>query len=136
MSLFPHTVTIFNKYEVDNKVEYERCVITGVQFVLDAVNARKLTGDSRDDKVACYIPKTAKVDKTYIEPFTYKYSENIDRCSSYTIAKEDLIALGDVSLDDLSVNEYRNKFGGLYEITAVTSYDFGSTLDHHLITAK
>lgn len=136
MSLFPHTVTIFNKYEVDNKVEYERCVITGVQFVLDAVNASKLTGASRDDKVACYVPKTAKVDKVYVEPFTYKYSETIDRGSSYTIAKEDLIALGDVSLDDLSVNEYRNKFGGLYEVTAVTSYDFGSTLDHHLITAK
>ena len=61
MSLFPHTVTIFNKYERDNKVYYSRVVLSGVQFIIDEVNARKTTGSSKDDKVTCYIDRKSVV---------------------------------------------------------------------------
>lgn len=136
MSLFPHTVTIFNKYERDNKVYYSRVVLTGVQFVIDEVNARKTTGSSKDDKVTCYIPRDAKSDKSYIDSFAFKNDEFVDVDTTYTIAKEDLIGFGVVGLDGLTINEYRNSRGSLYEITAISDYQFGSSLDNKVIVAK
>lgn len=136
MSLFPHTVTIFNKYERDNKVYYSGVVLSGVQFVIDEVNARKTTGSSKDDKVTCYIPKDVVADKSYVDSFTFKNDETIDVDTSYTIAKEDLIGFGVIDLDGLSINEYRNSRGNLYEITAISDYQFDSNLDNKVIVAK
>lgn len=93
MSLFPHTVTIFNKYERDNRVYYSGVVLSGVQFVIDEVNARKTTGSSKDDKVTCYIPKDAVANKSYVDSFTFKNDETVNVDTTYTIAKEDLIGL-------------------------------------------
>lgn len=136
MSLFPHTVTIFNKYERDNKVYYSRVVLTGVQFVIDEVNARKTTGSYKDDKVTCYIPRDVKADKSYIDSFAFKNDESVDVDTTYTIAKEDLIGFGVVDLDGSTINEYRNSRGSLYEITAISDYQFGSSLDNKVVVAK
>jgi len=136
MSLFPHTITIFNKYERDNKVYYSRVVLTGVQFVIDEVNARKTTGSSKDDKVTCYIPRGVVTDKSYVDSFTFKNDESIDVDTTYTIAKEDLIGFGVIDLDSLTINEYRNSRGSLYEITAISDYQFGSSLDNKVLVAK
>lgn len=136
MSLFPHTVTIFNKYERDNRVYYSRVVLSGVQFVLDEVNARKTTGSSKDDKVTCYIPRDAVADKNYVDSFVFKNDETVDVDTTYTIAKEDLIGLGVIDLDGLTINDYRNSRGSLYEITAISDYQFGSNLDNKVIVAK
>lgn len=136
MSLFPHTVTIFNKYERDNKVYYSGVVLSGVQFVIDEVNARKTTGSSKDDKVTCYIPKNVVANKSYVDSFTFKNDETIDIDTKYTISKEDLIGFGVIDLDGLSINEYRNSRGNLYEITAISDYQFGSNLDNKVVVAK
>lgn len=136
MSLFPHTVTIFNKYERDNKVYYSRVILSGVQFVLDEVNARKTTGSSKDDKVTCYIPRDVKATKSYVDSFTFKNDETVNVDITYTIAKEDLIGFGVVDLDDLTINDYRNNRGSLYEITAISDYQFGSSLDNKVVVAK
>lgn len=136
MSLFPHTVTIFNKYERDNRVYYSRVVLSGVQFVLDEVNARKTTGSSKDDKVTCYIPRDAVADKSYVDSFVFKNDETVDVNTTYTIAKEDLVGLGVIDLDGLTINDYRNSRGSLYEITAISDYQFGSSLDNKVIVAK
>lgn len=136
MSLFPHTITIFNKYERDNRVKYSRVVLSGVQFVLDEVNARKTTGSSRDDKVTCYIPRDVKANKSYIDSFTFKNDETVNVDTTYTIAKEDLIGFGVIDLNGLTINDYRNDRGSLYEITAISDYQFGSNLDNKVIVAK
>lgn len=136
MSLFPHTVTIFNKYERDNKVYYSRVILSGVQFVLDEVNARKTTGSSKDDKVTCYIPRNVKANKSYVDSFTFKNDETVNVDTTYTISKEDLIGFGVIDLDGLTINDYRNNRGSLYEITAISDYQFGSNLDNKVIVAK
>ena len=136
MSMFQHTVTIFNKYERDNKVFYSSVVLSGVLFVIDEVNARKNTGSSKDDKVTCYIPKNVVADKSYIDSFAFKNDETINVDTTYTIAKEDLIGFGVIDLDGLSINEYRNSRGSLYEITAISDYQFGSSLDNKVVVAK
>ena len=136
MSLFPHTVTIFNKYERDNRVYYSRAILSGVQFILDEVNARKTTGSSKDDKVTCYIPRDVKANKSYVDSFTFKNDETVNVDTTYTIAKEDLIGFGVINLDGLSINEYRNSRGSLYEITAISDYQFGSHLDNKVVVAK
>ena len=136
MSLFPHTVTIFNKYERDNKVYYSRVILSGVQFVLDEVNARKTTGSSKDDKVTCYIPRDVKANKSYVDSFTFKNDETVNVDTTYTIAKEDLVGFVIIDLDGLSINEHRNSRGRLYEITAISNYQFGSNLDNKVVVAK
>mgnify|MGYP000289499583 CR=1 FL=1 len=136
MSMFPHTVTIFNKYEDNNRVKYSKAVLTGVQFVLDEVSSRKNTGDSADDKVTCYIPSSVKSDKVFIDSFAFENDESVDKNVTYTLSKGDLIGFGDISLDELSINEYKNSRGSLYEITGITDYNLGSSLDHKLIVAK
>lgn len=136
MSLFPHTITIFNKYERDNRVKYSRVILSGVQFVLDEVNARKTTGSSKDDKVTCYIPRDVKANKSYVDSFTFKNDETVNVDTTYTISKEDLIGFGVIDLDDLTINDYRNNRGSLYEITAISDYQFGSNLDNKVIVAK
>lgn len=136
MSLFPHTVTIFNKYERDNRVKYSRVILSGVQFVLDEVNARKTTGSSKDDKVTCYIPRDVKANKSYVDSFTFKNDETVNVDTTYTISKEDLIGFGVIDLDGLTINNYRNNRGSLYEITAISDYQFGSNLDNKVIVAK
>jgi hypothetical protein len=134
--MFPHTVTIFNKYEDNNRVKYSKAVLTGVQFVLDEVSSRKNTGDSADDKVTCYIPSSVKSDKVFIDSFAFENDESVDKNVTYTLSKGDLIGFGDISLDELSINEYKNSRGSLYEITGITDYNLGSSLDHKLIVAK
>lgn len=136
MSMFPHTITIFNKYEDDNRVKYSKAILTGVQFVLDEVSSRKNTGDSADDKVTCYIPSSVKSNKTFVDSFAFENDESVDKSITYTLSKGDLIGFGDVSLDGLSVNEYKNSRGSLYEITGITNYNFGSLLDHKIVVAK
>lgn len=136
MSLFPHTVTIFNKYERDNRVKYSRVILSGVQFVLDEINARKTTGSSKDDKVTCYIPRDVKANKSYVDSFTFKNDETVNVDTTYTISKEDLIGFGVIDLDGLTINDYRNNRGSLYEITAISDYNFGSSLDNKVIAAK
>lgn len=136
MSLFQHTVTIFNKYERDNKVYYSRVILSGVQFVLDEINARKTTGSSKDDKVTCYIPRDVKANKSYVDSFTFKNDETVNVNTTYTISKEDLIGFGVIDLNGLTINDYRNNRGSLYEITAISDYQFGSNLDNKVIVAK
>lgn len=136
MSLFPHTVTILNKYEQDGKVLYSKATIVGVQFILDEVSQIRNTGSSKDCKVTCYIPNTAKCDKVFVDSFTFKNSEDIDRNTSYTISNGDFIGYGDISLDDLSINEYKNNVGNLYEISGISDFQFGSKLDNKVIVAK
>lgn len=136
MSMFPHTITIFNKYEDNNRVKYSKAVLAGVQFVLDEVSSRKNTGDSADDKVTCYIPSYVKSDKTFVDSFAFENDDSIDKNTTYTLSKGDLIGFGDISLDGLSINEYKNSRGSLYEITGITDYNLGSSLDHKIVVAK
>ena len=136
MSMFPHTITIFNKYEDNNRVKYSKAVLTGVQFVLDEVSSRKNTGDSSDDKVTCYIPSSVKSDKSFIDSFVFENDESVDKDTTYTLSKGDLIGLGVIDLDGLTINDYRNSRGSLYEITAISDYQFGSNLDNKVVVAK
>lgn len=134
---YPHTITIFNKYvSDDDSISYFKTKISGVLFVLDEVSSVKSTGDIGNDRVTIYIPSTSVCSKKYVDSFDFRNNPSINKNLSYTVGKGDFIGFGDLSLDGLSINEYKNSRGNLFEITGISDYNIGSYLDTKVVVAK
>lgn len=134
-SMFPHKVSIFNKVKDGNKSLYNKSLLDGVLFVKDAGAGRNKLDLNNEDTVSTYIPNTVNsFGKEYIVDKEYETNPAI-RGSSYTFAKGDFIGFGDISLDDLSITEYKNKHGNLFEVTSISDFRFGG-LPSLVITAK
>lgn len=133
--LYAHTITVFNRLSEDDDASYAKSVVTPVLFVLDENTARNKLGLVNADTVTVYIPQscTEASGKALVDSFTY--DQLADKSGYFTFKKGDYVSLGGVSLDGLSINEFKNTYGNIYEITGLADYRFGG-LPNLVLSAK
>lgn len=134
--MFPDKVTVFNMIS-DESNEYNKTVISNVLFVLDENTGRNKLGLTNADTVSVTMPMSAisGVDKSFISKNAFDSLPDDEKSNSFTISKGDFISNGDVSLDGLSINEYKNSNGNIYEVSGVAFYQFGNLQCIH-VSAK
>lgn len=133
--LFPHTITVFNRSQQDDEEIITRTVVRGVLMINDENTARNKLGLVDADTVQIYVPFKAFSTSDYVDPFKYAELNKKQLNRYYTFSKGDYVAFGDVSLGSLTPNEFKNKYGNLYEITGVSDYKYGR-LKHKYVSAR
>lgn len=150
MSMFPHTITIFNQSSKTVQPEpgstapaeviepyFRRTVINGVLFVRDESTSRNRYGLQNADKVTVYIPKKTvdKINKTLVDGVVYEGENETQQAASYSFKKGDYLYFGEYPSDCENINAIKNQSGSIYQITGVDEYLFGS-LPIYVIGAK
>lgn len=124
--MFPHVFTIFNLVDEDSN-EYEKSTIRKSLFVNREATNRNKTGLVNADAISVYISLPVKEysGKKQVTPQEFDSLSQEDKKSKFCYRKGDFISFGDITLDNLSVNEYKNKYGNIYEITGVSEFNYG-----------
>lgn len=135
MNLFPDTITVFNMFSTETKKLWLPTVVKCASFELDENTIRNRVGLANADTVNCYVNKPARSDNVYVSPYDYALMELEVAKKHFTFRKGDMIAKGVVDIGEMSINEFKNRYGNLYVITGVSDFDFGR-VSHYLICAK
>ena len=133
MSMFPHTVTIYNTWEnpVTLDTENHVTILRGVFYDSSkAVNVRE-SGLTNADSVNLIIPFSVEaVDgvtgkkQTYLPPKEYETA--MDKSEHWTIrAKDCFFVKGEVVRPGLSFQEINASFDYVHNVTTVDEKDFG-----------
>ncbi len=134
--LFPHTITVFNRISEDDDTEtYAKALVSNVLFVKDENTARNKLGLANADTVTVYVPQDCREASGKMLVDAAMYEQLQDKSSSYCYRKGDYICFGDVSLDNLSINELKNITENVFEITGLADYRFGG-LPNLVVSAK
>lgn len=134
MSMFPHTITVYNTSE--NPVTFEPenhiTVLRGVFYdSAKAVNVRE-SGLANADSVNLIIPFDVEaVDGVTGEPQTYlepkKYETAVDKSKHWTIKTSDCFFVkGDIVRPNLSFRDINAAFDYVHNVTTVDEKDFGN----------
>lgn len=135
MSMFPHTVTVYNTGDED-PVTFERVdhitVLQGVFYdASKAVNVRE-SGLSNADSVNLMIPFSVKaVDGVTGEPQTYlspkEYETAMDKSKHWTIKTDNCFFVkGEVVRPGLTFQQINASFDNVHNVTTVDEKDFGA----------
>ncbi len=135
MSMFPHTVTVYNTGDED-PVTFEKVnhitVLRGVFYdASKAVNVRE-SGLTNADSVNLIIPYTVEaVDGETGEPQTYlppkKYATAMDKSKHWTIKTSDCFFVkGEVVRPGLSFQKINDAFDYVHRVTTVDEKDYGN----------
>lgn len=136
MSMFPHTVTVYNMGEEDPTTFKKRVHITilrGVFFdARKAANVRE-SGLANADAVNLIIPFDAEAAngvtgerQTYLPP--KEYEPTLDKSKYWTIQPGDscFFAKGEVVRPDMSFQEINATFDSVHKVASVDEKDFGA----------
>lgn len=159
---FPHKITVFNKYtdEDDNEL-FQRSILDGVLFVVDDTSIEDKTELTGQSNVKIYIPRSVKayedvekvnvipggieeeqevfrntterVRKKFISSNEFSRLDENERVNYFTLARGDKVSDGIVDLKDLTTSQFKNEFGNMYEVVAVSDYNFGSLANWYVI---
>ncbi len=135
MSMFPHTVTVYNTGDED-PVTFEKVnhitVLRGVFYdAAKAVNVRE-SGLTNADSVNLIIPYNVEaVDGETGEPQTYlppkEYATAMDKRKHWTIKTSDCFFVkGEVVRPGLSFQEINRAFDYVHNVNTVDEKDFGN----------
>lgn len=128
MSMFPHTVTLYNLTEnqVTFEKEYNVTVLCGV--LLDAVQDANInkSGLINADSVMLYIPfGVDSGEKTFLLEKEYERSENKRRY--WTLRKgTDFFVKGEIIEAGKNYEQINSMYDDVYRISTVDTKDFGS----------
>lgn len=134
MTMFPHTVTVYNTSENPVTFELENyiTVLRGVFYdSAKAVNVRE-SGLANADSVNLIIPFSVEaVDGLTGEPQTYlppkKYDTAVDKIKHWTIKTSDCFFVkGEIVRPNLSFRDINAAFDYVHNVTTVDEKDFGN----------
>lgn len=134
MSMFPHTITVYNTSENPTTFETENhiTILRGVFYdSAKAVNVRE-SGLANADSVNLIIPFSVKaVDGVTGEPQTYlapkEYETAVDKSKHWTIKPSDCFFVkGEVVRPNLSFRDINASFDYVHNVTTVDEKDFGN----------
>lgn len=133
--MFPHKVTVFNILNTEDGDVITKAVIDTALFVKREGTSRNKLGLADADAVVVTIPRARVIESGYLNPFEFDQLTEETAQGKFTFKKGDYIAFGDVDLGGLDVDEFKNRYGNLYDITGVSDFNYGR-LAHFRITAK
>ena len=138
MTMFPHTVTLYNvaietdKTTFEDKLTNHITVLKGVLLIASkAANVRE-TGLEGADAVNLHIPFSVKAvdgvtgeEKTYVDPVA-GWKKEQDKSKVWTIAIGTVFVKGEVVEPDATRTALELGYDDVYQVTKVDKIDFGS----------
>lgn len=130
MSMFKDDISLFNiRRSSDGSEIVTKTLLSGVLFFKDENASLETTGLVENDECKIYIPKYVRANKSYIDCLSYNRLSTSDLSKYYTFARDDYVAKGDITPDDLcNLDSYKNTYGNMFLIQGVTDYDFGKKM--------
>ncbi len=140
MTMFPHTVTVYNKMENDMGVAtYNITLLRGVFLdISKAANVIK-SGLTSADSVMLYIPMSIKAinaetgeEQRFVSPKEYERLEDDERHAFWTLRVGGISSVADCFFmkgemtEKASFGDLKNRFDDVYDVTTVDTKDFGS----------
>ncbi len=129
MSMFPDTVTLYNKYMEDNTEKWKRTVLEGVYWNdIEGAVLRK-TGAASSSNATVIIPLSIR---GYQKPKEWRKYR-----SGWTLQPGDYICRGQINIPiALSAAKELSGFDDVRSIVSADCKQFGSGMDHLEVTAK
>jgi hypothetical protein len=128
--MFPHTITLYNKYESDDYTSgYQRTVLTDVLFIVSKGTNVDTTGLKDADAVRITIPFDGHTD--YLSPIAW----DANKIGHWTLKEGDIVVKGVVSDEDIDPETLKAKYNDVYQITTIDMFDFGG-LQHWKVGAN
>mgnify|MGYP000937118052 CR=1 FL=1 len=130
--MFPHTVTVYNKYKDGTTEKWQRTILYGVLW--DAVKGAiiRRTGVTSADGLQLIIPMAGR--RGYRPP--KEWGGLTDKSGCWTLQSGDTVALGALEYEIAKSSSELKEFDHVLTITSVDTKNFGSGMDYFEISAK
>ena len=132
--MFPHTVTIYNKYKNGTVEKWQRTVIQGVYWNSSKGAVIRKTGVVSADGVQLIIPFTADKNKAYVKP--QEFARLSDKSGRWTLQSKDIIIMGDINYEVVKSSSELAQFDDAIVISNVDTRDFSGNLAHWEVSGK
>ncbi len=118
--MFPHTITLYNKYESDDyESGFQRTVLDGVLFIASKGTNADTTGIKDADAVKITIPMEGRTG--YLSPISW----DADRTNHWTMREGDIVIKGTVTDENPTLQSLKATYNDVYQITTVDTFDIG-----------
>ncbi len=121
--MFPHSVTIYNKYKVAGVEKWQRTFIDRVQWNAIKGSVVRKTGVSSADSLQLIIPYPACTARKYIDPKAWTALE--DKSDYWTLQSGDTVIKGSVDYEVVQSSSELKSYDDCLTITSVDAYDYG-----------
>ena len=130
--MFPHTVTVYNKYKDGTTEKWQRTILYGVLW--DAVKGATVrrTGVTSADGLQLIIPMAGR--RGYRPP--KEWAGLTDKSSFWTLQSGDMVALGALEYEIVKSSAELRDLDDILTITSVDTKGFGSGMDFWEVAAK
>lgn len=125
MKMFPHTVTVLNKVQIDDGVVYLPTVLSGVLYVTSRSSYKSKTGSDNKDDIKCTIPFKVNVDKKFISKLSYDKLSNSEKTKYWTLSKDDIIVKDILTDSKISLKMINDTYAEKMVVSFVDTLDFG-----------
>lgn len=132
--MFPHTVTLYNKYMDGNTERWKRTVLRGVFWDSSRGRTVRKNGVSADNGLVLIIPLSMAAGGNYCKP--KEFAALADKAGKWTLASGDTVVLGDTGYDIERSTKELQRFDDVLTITCVDMRDYGGCMAHWEVTGK
>lgn len=129
--MFPHTVTVYNKYTDAGTEKWQRTVLRGVFWDSSKGRVNRKTGVSSADGLMLIIPMTVKGYRKQ-----KAWAALPDKSDSWTLQSGDIVILGAEDYEVLKSSKELQQFNDVLTITNVDTRDYGGGMSHWEVTGK
>ncbi len=129
--MFPHTVTVYNKYTNAGTEKWKRIVLSGVFWDSSKGSVIRKTGVSSADGLMLIIPMSIK---GYKKP--KEWATLPDKIGFWTLQSGDTIILGDIACEVVRSSKELQQFDDVLTISNIDTRKYGSSMDHWEVTGK
>ncbi|HWQ76558.1 MAG TPA: DUF6751 family protein [Syntrophomonas sp.] len=130
--MFPHTVTVYNKYLDGTTEKWQRTVLRGVFWDSSKGAVVRKTGVSSADGLMLLIPMAIP---GYVKPKAW--AALADKTGTWTLQSGDIVILGAIDYDVVkSSKELQQQYDDVMTVTNVDTRDYGSGMRHWEVSGK
>lgn len=134
MNMFPHTVTVYNKYKDGKTEKWQRTVLRGVYWNAIKGAVTRKTGVSSADSLMLMIPRNARSDRAY-KPSS-EWAVLSDKAGFWTLQNGDTVVKGELVYEVESSTKELEAFDNVRLITSIDYHDVGGNMAHWEVGGK
>lgn len=133
--MFPHTVTLYNKYKDGQAERWQRTVLTGALW--DAIKGAvtRKTGVTSADSLRLMIPMSVQASRSAYKP-PKAWAGLEDKSGCWTLQSGDIVVLGALDYEVVKSSAELRELDNALSITSVDTKAFGSGMDYWEVGAK
>ena len=128
--MFPHVVTVYNKYKDGTVEKWQRTVLKGVFWNSIKGAVVRKTGVTSADSLQLIIPKR----NGYLPP--KEWLALTDKTGHWTLQSGDTVVKGNITYDIERSTKELEQFDDVRLITSVDYHDCGGDMAHWEVSAK